>query len=72
MEKIIEQCLSDGTCAGQSALTGREGPLCDEATAYLDDCRAGFNPEPTDHMVAAWLIGFSGVLARHFKLLQND
>ncbi|MDU9393210.1 hypothetical protein [Pseudomonas sp. zfem002] len=72
MEKIIEQCLSDGTCAGQSALTGRDAPLCDEVTTYFDDWRAGFNPEPTDDMVAAWLIGFSGVLARHFQLLQSD
>lgn len=72
MEKIIEQSLSDGTCAGQSALTGRDGPLCDEMVAHLNDWTAGFNPEPSDDMVAAWLIGFSGALARHFKLLQEN
>lgn len=72
MEKIIEQSLNDGVCAGQAALTGRVGPLCDELAAHLDDWKAGFSPAPTDDMVAAWLIGFSGVLAQHFKLIQQS
>lgn len=72
MEKIVEQSLNDGVCAGQSALTGRGGQLCDELAAHLNDWRAGFNPEPTDDMLAAWLIGFSGVLAQHFKLIQRS
>lgn len=71
MEKIIEQCLGEGICADQSALVGGDIPLSDEVMACIEDWRAGFNPEPTDDMTAAWLAGFSRTLAEHFKLLQD-
>ncbi|AOX08668.1 hypothetical protein Q5O_09790 [Pseudomonas putida JB] len=71
MEKIIEQCVNDGACAGQAALVGRDGQIWDEVVAHMEDWAAGFNPEPTVDMVAAWMVGFSGVLARHFELLQK-
>lgn len=72
MEKIIEQCVNDGVCAGQAALVGQGGQLWGEVVAHLEDWAAGFSPEPTDDMVAAWMVGFSGVLTQHFELLQKD
>lgn len=70
-QPIIEQCLNDGICAGQAAF-GRDGDLRSELMDSLDEWSAGFNPAPTDDMTAAWLIGFSGVLAQHFSIIVPE
>ncbi|MGN8276758.1 hypothetical protein [Pseudomonas sp. SMN5] len=64
--------MGDGICAAQSCFGERETSLADEMQDYLQDWMAGFNPHPTDDMIAAWLIGFSRTLATHFKLLQEN
>ncbi len=68
MEAIIEQCLNDGICASQAAFA-RDGGLHSELKDSMQDWAAGFSPPPTDEMVAAWLIGFSGVLSQHYEAI---
>lgn len=70
MEPIIEQCLNEGICSGQAAF-GRDVSLREELTAAIVDWSAGFSPPPTDEMLAAWLIGYAGVLAQHYELIAQ-
>jgi len=70
MDILTEQSHSAGVIAGQSALTGRrEEDLINEMRAYYDLWVSDLATSPSDEMTAAWLIGFSGTLAKHFNLV---
>ncbi|MBM94321.1 MAG: hypothetical protein CMI09_00490 [Oceanospirillaceae bacterium] len=70
MDIMTEQSYSAGVIAGQSALTGRRGEdLIAEMRGYYDLWLSDLTTSPSDEMTAAWLIGFSGALARHYSLV---
>lgn len=63
---ILEQCRDDGASAAEAALAHSQS-LHLGLNASLEDWVAGFSPEPTGEMTAAWLEGFSSTLAVRLK-----